>query len=152
MHRGQRSKGPRFKSHWSMANFPMMNWWSSYQLNQLGSKAASGSTLKQLTTCGVSNTVYFTYSFCSYLNSDLFCSLEGQGVFDSSSHGLMLRQQRGYWESGNHKTEEQRERLYWEWVDWTRGDEAGYKLKFGWESDKTEECWDASGEFDWFRC
>ena len=30
--------------------------WSSYQLNQLGSKTASDSTLKQLTTCRVSNT------------------------------------------------------------------------------------------------
>ena len=47
-----RSGGPRFKSH------PRLTFqsWSSYQLNQMGSKAASDSTLKQLTTCGVSNT------------------------------------------------------------------------------------------------
>ena len=50
--RDWRSGGPRFKSH------PRLTFqsWSSYQLNQLGSKAASDSTLKQLTTCGVSNT------------------------------------------------------------------------------------------------
>ena len=56
-HRGWRLGGSRFKSH------PRLNSqsWSSYQLNQLESKAASDSTLKQSTTCGVSNTVYFTF-------------------------------------------------------------------------------------------
>ena len=50
--RDWRSGGPRFKSHPRLTSQS----WSSYQLNQLGSKAASDSTLKQLTTCGVSNT------------------------------------------------------------------------------------------------
>ena len=52
-----KSGGPRFKSH------PRLTYqsWSSYQLNQLGSKAASDSTLKQLTTCGVSNTCTFYF-------------------------------------------------------------------------------------------
>ena len=49
--RDWRSGGPRFKSH-PRRTFQS---WSRYQLNQLGSKAASDSTLKQLTTCGVSN-------------------------------------------------------------------------------------------------
>ena len=43
--RGWRSGGPRFKSHSRLISQS----WSSYQLNQLGSKAASDSTLKQLT-------------------------------------------------------------------------------------------------------
>ena len=49
----------RFKSH------PRLTFqsWSNYQLNQLGSKAASDSTLKQLTTCGVSNTCTFLLLF-----------------------------------------------------------------------------------------
>ena len=50
--RDWRSGGPRFKSHPRLTSQS----WPSYQLNQLGSKAASDSTLKQLTTCGVSNT------------------------------------------------------------------------------------------------
>ena len=55
--RDWRSGGPRFKSH------PRLTFqsWSSYQLNQLRSKAASDSTLKQLTTCGVSNTCTLLY-------------------------------------------------------------------------------------------
>ena len=57
--RDWRLGGPRFKSH-SRLTFQS---WSSYQLNQLGSKAASDSTLKQLTTCGVSNTCTF-FSIC----------------------------------------------------------------------------------------
>ena len=65
--RDWRSGGPRFKSH------PRLTFWSwsSYQLNQLGSKAASDSTLKQLTTCGVSNTCtlllacHFSLACCS---------------------------------------------------------------------------------------
>ena len=51
--RDWRSGGPQFKSHPRLTSQS----WSSYQLNQLGSKAASDSTLKQLTTCGVSNTL-----------------------------------------------------------------------------------------------
>ena len=49
--RDRRSGGPRFKSH------PRLTFQSrsSYKLNQLGSKAASNSTLKQLTTCGASS-------------------------------------------------------------------------------------------------
>ena len=50
--RDWRSGGPRFKSHPRL----IFQSWSSYQLNQLDSKAASDSTLKQLTTCEVSNT------------------------------------------------------------------------------------------------
>ena len=42
---GWRSGGPRFKSRPRLISQS----WSSYQLNQLGSKAASDSTLKQLT-------------------------------------------------------------------------------------------------------
>ena len=45
---GWRSGGPRFKSHPRLISQS----WSSYQLNQLGSKAASDSTLKQLTLAG----------------------------------------------------------------------------------------------------
>ena len=60
--RDWRSGGPRFKSH------PRLTFqsWSSYQLNQLGSKAASDSTLKQLTTCGVSNTCTSLLFFLLY--------------------------------------------------------------------------------------
>ena len=56
-HRGCRSGGHRFKSHPRLTSQS----WSSYQLNQLGSKAASDSTLIQLTTCGVSNTSKTNY-------------------------------------------------------------------------------------------
>ena len=45
---GWRSGGPRFKSRSRLISQS----WSSYQLNQLGSKAASDSTLKQLTLAG----------------------------------------------------------------------------------------------------
>ena len=57
-HRDWRSGGPRFKSH------PRLTFqsWSSYQLNQLGSKAVSDSTLKQLNTCGVLY-LYSTFTF-----------------------------------------------------------------------------------------
>ena len=55
--RDWRSGGPRFKSHPRLTSQS----WSSYQLNQLGSKVASDSTLKQLTTCGVSNTCILLY-------------------------------------------------------------------------------------------
>ena len=57
--RDWRSGGPWFKSH------PRLTYqsWSSYQLNQLGSKTASDSTLKQLTTCGVWNICTFFYFF-----------------------------------------------------------------------------------------
>ena len=61
--RDWRSGGPRFKSHPRLTSQS----WPSYQLNQLGSKAASDSTLKQLTTCGVSNT-------CTFTLSHLFCT------------------------------------------------------------------------------
>ena len=59
--RDWRSVGPRFKSH------PRLTFqsWSSYQLNQLGSEAASDSTLKQLITCGVSNTCTLLYNIHS---------------------------------------------------------------------------------------
>ena len=58
-----RSGGPRFKSH------PRLTFlsWSSYQLNQLGSKATSDSTLKQLTTCGYQIIVLF------FLDKMLWC-------------------------------------------------------------------------------
>ena len=57
--RDWRSGGTRFESH------PRLTFqsWSSYQLNQLGSKAASDLTLKQLTTCGVSNTCTLLFTF-----------------------------------------------------------------------------------------
>ena len=54
---GWGSGGPRFQSH------PRLTFQSCsrYQLNQLGSKAASESTFKKSNTCGVSNTrLYFT--------------------------------------------------------------------------------------------
>ena len=44
-HRGWRSRGPRLKSHPKLTSQS----WSSYQLNQLGSKATSDSISKQLT-------------------------------------------------------------------------------------------------------
>ena len=46
---GWRSGGPRFKSRPRLTS---QSWSLSYQLNQLGSKAASDSTLKQLTLAG----------------------------------------------------------------------------------------------------
>ena len=68
-----RSGGFRFKSH------PRLTFqsWSSYQLNQLRSKAASDSTLKQSTTCGVLNCTFF-YGFipsCISLSLSLSLSL-----------------------------------------------------------------------------
>ena len=54
---GWGSGGPRFQSH------PRLTFQSCsrFQLNQLGSKAASETTLKKSNTCGVSNTrLYFT--------------------------------------------------------------------------------------------
>ena len=54
---GWGSGGPRFQSH------PRLTFQSCsrYQLNQLGSKAASESTFKKSNTCGVSNNrLYFT--------------------------------------------------------------------------------------------
>ena len=68
--RDWRSGGPRFKSHPRLTTSQS---WSSYQLNQLGSKAASDSTLKQLTTCGVSNS---TWTCCTSASRNLhvfFC-------------------------------------------------------------------------------
>ena len=52
---GWRSGGPRFKSGPRLISQS----WSSYQLNQLGSKAASDSTLKQLTLAGYQILVLF---------------------------------------------------------------------------------------------
>ena len=57
---GKESGGPRFPSH------PRLTFQSCsrYQLNQLGSKAASQSTFKKSNTCGLSNTrIYFSYTF-----------------------------------------------------------------------------------------
>ena len=54
---GWRSGGPRFKSHPRLISQS----WSSYQLNQLGSKAASDSTLKQLTLAGYQILVLYFY-------------------------------------------------------------------------------------------
>ena len=67
--RDWRSGGPRFKSHPRLTS----QLWSSYQLNQLGSKAASDSTLKQLTTCGLSNTCTSTFfTGCRFFFSDFW--------------------------------------------------------------------------------
>ena len=65
---GWGSGGPRFQSH------PRLTFQSCsrYQLNQLGSKAASESTFKKSNTCGVSNNklYFFTfYFFVVFLNS-----------------------------------------------------------------------------------
>ena len=57
--RGWRSGGPWFKSHPGLTTQS----WSSNQLNQLGSEATSDSTLKQLITCGVSNTCTLLYFY-----------------------------------------------------------------------------------------
>ena len=58
------SGGPRFQSH-SRLTFQSC---SRYQLNQLGSEAASESTFKKSNTCGVSNTkLYFFTFFISWL-------------------------------------------------------------------------------------
>ena len=54
---GWGSGGPRFQSH-PRRTFQSC---SRYQLNQLGSKAASESTFKQSNTCGVSNTRFYFY-------------------------------------------------------------------------------------------
>ena len=56
---GWRSGGPRFKSRPRQISQS----WSSYQLNQLGSKAASDLTLKTVDTCGVSNTCTLLFTF-----------------------------------------------------------------------------------------
>ena len=75
--RDWRSGGPRFKSH------PRLTFqsWSSYQLNQLGSEAASDSTLNQLTTCGVSNTCTLLY-FLLYCWVNFRTSLATSGIED----------------------------------------------------------------------
>ena len=58
---GSRSGGPQFKSR------PRLISQSSYQLNQLGSKAASDSTLKQLTLAGYQILVlYFTFTYFNH--------------------------------------------------------------------------------------
>ena len=55
---GWGSGGPRFQSHPRLT----IQLCSRYQLDQLGSKAASESTFKTSNTCGVSNTrLYFTF-------------------------------------------------------------------------------------------
>ena len=56
---GWGSGGPRFQSH------PRLTFQSCsrYQLNQLGSKAASESTFKKSNTCGVSNTRLYSFFF-----------------------------------------------------------------------------------------
>ena len=57
---GWRSGGPRFKSRPKLISQS----WSSYQLNQLGSKAASDSTLKQSTLAGYQILVlYFSFFY-----------------------------------------------------------------------------------------
>ena len=61
---GWGSGGPRFQSH------PRLTFQSCsrFQLNQLGSKAASESTFKKSNTCGVLNTrLYFTLEHTSLL-------------------------------------------------------------------------------------
>ena len=60
---GWGSGGPRFQSH------PRLTFQSCsrYQLNQLGSKAASESTFKKSNTCGISNNrLYFTLLYFTY--------------------------------------------------------------------------------------
>ena len=103
--RDWRSGGPRFKSH------PRLTFqsWSSYQLNQLGSKAASDSTLKQLTTCGVSNTCtfYFTSLFdLKLLRSAtllLSCSNhQSQKTLLLFSHIIESSQSKNLWHTINH--------------------------------------------------
>ena len=87
--RDWRSGCPRFKSH------PRLTFqsWSSYQLNQLGSKAASDSTLKQLTTCGVSNTCTLLY----YLTSIDIFSLS-RTVFEKIRVKIFrVKQNGGFW-------------------------------------------------------
>ena len=56
---GWRSGGPRLKSRPRLISQS----WSSYQLNQLGSKAASDSTLKQLTLAGYQILVLYFYIY-----------------------------------------------------------------------------------------
>ena len=79
--RDWRSGGPRFKSH------PRLTFqsWSSYQLNQLGSKAASDSTLKQLTTCGVSNSCTLLFTSSMRCRARMFCFTQMLGLV-----GVML--------------------------------------------------------------
>ena len=64
--RDWRSGGPRFKTHPRLTSQS----WPSYQLNQLGGKAASDSTFKQLTTCGVSNTCTFLLLWITHISAD----------------------------------------------------------------------------------
>ena len=73
------SGGPRFQSH------PRLTFQSCsrYQLNQLGSKAASESTVKKSNTCGVSNNrLYFTLEYdaiiiliCCFLDTMVISSV-----------------------------------------------------------------------------
>ena len=79
---GWRSGGPRFQSH------PRLTFQSCsrYQLNQLGSKAASESTFKKSNTCGVSNNrLYFTFTLRARLLQHC-CS--GLGSSDTHFYGL----------------------------------------------------------------
>ena len=90
--RYRRSGGPRFKSH----SRPTSQSWSCYQLNQLESKAVSDSTLKQLTTRGVSNTLIIMscYLFPTlllnlYMNSKVPCQLNELSSHQSHWHDLI---------------------------------------------------------------
>ena len=66
---GWGSGGPRFQSH------PRLTFQSCsrYQLNQLGSKAASESTFKKSNTCGVSNTRLYFFTFLWSSNACSSC-------------------------------------------------------------------------------
>ena len=63
---GWGSRGPWFQSHPRLTFQPC----SRYQLNQLGSKAASESTFKRSNTCGVSNTRLWLLIFLSVTVSE----------------------------------------------------------------------------------
>ena len=70
---GWRSGGPRFKSHPRLISQS----WSSYQLNQLGSKAASDSTLKPLTLAGYQILVlYFFFTDYPTLKNNIWLAYD----------------------------------------------------------------------------
>ena len=82
---GWRSGGPRFKPGPSLIS-PS---WSSYQVNQLGSKAASDSILKHWTFAGYQILVYFTFTLLHFFYFFLENSVQN-GIEQGQKKGISL--------------------------------------------------------------
>ena len=79
---GWGSGGPRFQSHQRLT----FQSCSRYQLNQLGSKAASESTVKKSNTCGVSNNRLYFFTLLLW-KFEIICFTGQDGL---SSHEVMM--------------------------------------------------------------